>query len=868
MTLADDALGRRTLRDVLHAALDLPVGERRQFVEARLPAGTVLADALSLLAAGDEVDDFLEAPYAGAPGVFRPSLPARIGSYTIERLLGYGSMGVVYLARQADPARMVALKLLRFDQASAACIDRFRREVAVLARLSHPSIARVHAAGVAEMGAGEQPWFAMEYVDGAPLMEHAHGAALDRRARVALVIDIARAVQHAHEHGIVHRDLKPENVLVRGADSGRKGSSGSNGEDARGQVCVLDFGVAQLATDGDTFTTLTATGQVVGTLAYMAPEQARGGAVDARVDQFALGVMLYELLTGELPLAVRGKLVHEALRIVADGQWTPPSQRDATLAGDLEAILGTALAPEANRRYPSVGAFADDLERWLEGRPVVARTPRFLEDLARLVRRHPLATIGGALATAVLAVLLAFMWQARVEQRHSRDLALLFSDRSRYERLVAEADRLWPADSARVPLLDAWLADARGIVARVERHRATLARLATQGLGTSWGSGGALDSESLGRQGAEYLQPLEVLEVGLLAELRARRECAARLYEETVTKHAAAWADAAERVRRAARFRGFALAPQEGLVPLGPDPRSGLEEFAAFATGALPVRDPITGLVRRCVGDALTFVLVPGGERWIGDERARSVETSAVPEWQRSSLHAWGPPCPVRLDPFLISKFELSQDQCLRLFGFNPSYNVIGRNMFEELETTPLHPVESITWDRLMEFLPRFGMTLPTEAQWEVAARGDSPFLFVWGPAYMALAGRANVNTFNGPSRVAVPPFPEDPYQDHSPIGTFEPSPFGLYDVIANVWEYCLDDYRIHYHELEHRPGDGLVLGGVPDGEKSRRGGDNNLDPTLLTVFARSERPQHAADGVSGVRPAWPMAPSIGPIGR
>ncbi|MEO1280091.1 MAG: serine/threonine-protein kinase, partial [Planctomycetota bacterium] len=173
-----------------------------------------------------------------------------------------------------------------------------RREAQVLARLSHPGIATVYEAGIADLGSGQQPWFAMEYVDGLPLGRHASEADLDRRARVALVAQAARAVQHAHDHGVVHRDLKPENVLV----------------DGEGAVRVVDFGVARTREEDAQTLHLTATGQVIGTLAYMAPEQARGGLAGVGADQFALGAILYELLTRELPLPVRGQLPHEALR--------------------------------------------------------------------------------------------------------------------------------------------------------------------------------------------------------------------------------------------------------------------------------------------------------------------------------------------------------------------------------------------------------------------------------------------------------------------------------------------------------------------------------------------------------------------------
>ena len=315
-------------RALLDQALDLPVERRRDFVEARLAAGPERDEVLRVLDHVESVHGFLDAPLKTST-IDPPALPKAIGGYRIERVLGFGSMGVVYLAHQADPERRVAIKVLRLDCHESGAVDRFRREVRVLARLAHPSIATVYEAGVEDLGAGPQPWFAMEYVDGATLREHAEEHALDRRGRVSLIAQVAHAVQYAHGSGIVHRDLKPENVVAR----------------ADGRVCVLDFGVAAIQQADRTLLTLTATGQVVGTLAYMAPEQARGATLDARADQFALGAMLYELLTGELPLPVRGRLAHEALRVIADGTWTSPIRYDAQLAGDLEAILARRSRP-------------------------------------------------------------------------------------------------------------------------------------------------------------------------------------------------------------------------------------------------------------------------------------------------------------------------------------------------------------------------------------------------------------------------------------------------------------------------------------------------------------------------------------------
>ena len=827
------------MRELLSRALDLAPSQRRAFLEARLPVGATLEDAIGLLEEVEGLDDFLEQPLESSPQVFRPALPERIGRYPIERVLGWGSMGVVYLARQTSPERAVALKVLRLDCAGPATADRFQRESQLLARLAHPGIATVFEAGVADLGTGEQPWFAMEYVDGESLSVHAQGAGLDRRGRVELVLEAARAVQHAHEEGVVHRDLKPENVLVR-----RSGS-----------VCVLDFGVAQCAAETETLLTLTATGQVVGTLSYMAPEQARGGEVDARADQFALGAMLYELLTGELPLSVQGRLPHDALRIVADGSWTPPTRHDAGLAGDLEAILGTALAPEANRRYPSVGALADDLQRWLEGRPVHARPPSTLDGVWRFVRRNRVLVGATSVALLLIGGLLAFAVQALFDLERESDVALLFSDQALLAELERRADELWPTSTERVTEFDEWLRSARWLEARLLEQRAALARIAAAGGGRRGDVGGVLGDDWLVAGGQALLESIEGFlgRDGLMAEVESRRAIAASLRERTVEGWREGWRLVARRVREDPRFLGLELPPQEGLVPLGPDPESGLEEFALFTTGDLPRRNPGTRRVLPRVGDAITLVLIPGGDRLLGGQ----YYDQELPNYCSPLDTLQGHECypfEVHLDPFLIGKFELNQDQWTRLFGRNPSEWEVGTTIVD-VKVSPLHPVETVTWQEALELLARVGLTLPTEAQWEVAARGDSPFARIAGPLWTDLECHVSWNTHDPERQPAILPVVDDEHHTHMPVGSLAPNPYGLHDVLGNVWELCLDNYKIDNWLHDHRAGDGLILV-EPDGDVSQRGCGNAMTPDYVHVYRRQVKRFDGNGATTGVRPA------------
>ena len=255
-----------------------------------------------------------------APKVIATVLPSTIGSYRILRLLGEGGMGIVYEAEQEHPRRTVALKVIRSGLADAKLVRRFEQESLVLGRLQHPGIAQIYEAGTADTGFGPQPYFAMEYVQGESLLQYAKTHQLGIRQRLEVMGRICEAVHHAHQRGIIHRDLKPGNILV----------------DETGQPKILDFGVAR-ATDSDARASRqTDLGQLVGTLAYMSPEQvlAESPELDTRSDVYSLGVVMYELLSGQLPYRVSPRL-HEAVRTIREEEPRALSTLDRSYRGDI-----------------------------------------------------------------------------------------------------------------------------------------------------------------------------------------------------------------------------------------------------------------------------------------------------------------------------------------------------------------------------------------------------------------------------------------------------------------------------------------------------------------------------------------------------
>ena len=424
----------------------------------------VLEEVLSLLRFDQDSDTVLEGPIAESAAEYlggRLSPGTALSNYKVEDLLGRGGMGDVYAATQTGPIqREVALKIIRPGMGSSQVVARFEAERQTLARMNHPYIAKVFDAGTTPDG---RPFFAMERVRGVPITEYCANEMLDSRSRLELFLSVCEAVQHAHQKGVIHRDLKPSNLLVSVEDGGPVPK-------------VIDFGIAKALTPDPVLETAGATpvtqfGQVMGTPDYMSPEQAdlEESAVDTRTDVYSLGVILFELLVGEVPIRTRsetGATPLERARRLREVEPPRPSHRLRELAEgtgsttaslsssetvddlyglyrrDLDWIVLKALAKEQDRRYGSPAEFAADLERFLHDEPVLARPPSRTYRVQKFVRRHRVGVVAaaGALAAVISGAVAASVGfvQARQAEAEALRLAAVAQQESRTAEQVSD----------------------------------------------------------------------------------------------------------------------------------------------------------------------------------------------------------------------------------------------------------------------------------------------------------------------------------------------------------------------------------------------------------------------------------------------
>ena len=698
-----------------------------------------------------------------------------VGRYVVREEIARGGMGRVLRVWDGDLRRHLAMKTMRQRVAPAGeaqgerdaqALVRFLEEAQIHGQLEHPAIVPVHEIGLDGEG---RAWFTMKLVRGEDFRRvierhHAGDADWPLARLVGVVQKVCEAVAYAHSRGVLHRDIKPTNVMV-----GRWGevylmdwglACVRNRRDVRdlrlrpedlaaAERVLTDRSLACEHTPDSPLVTLD--GTVVGTPSYMPPEQA-GGRIDElgpRSDVYALGAMLYHALSGAMPYAseLERATPHVVLAALLLGPPRPLAEVAPDVPADLLAICAKAMQPHAGLRYARADEMASDLRAWLERRPVGARPPSLWEEARLAIERNPLTSRVAAGATLLLAAaVLVFVFgltRALDETEVQRATALERGDELAVPVLVAEAEALGPVPG-KLDALDTWIAECRGVLARA-------------------------DGSPAGEARAAALAPL-------LVRAETWRETARHLEQDTLEAEAAAWQTAIADIRTSPLYGGLELAPQVGLVPLRRDGGSGLWEFWVAASGARP-RPPLAeDRWDLRPEDGIVLVLVPGGEQELGYEAGRNLRVA-------------------ELEPFFLAKYEVTQAQYERLTGQRPSFFTPGMSLPEVYDSarhefTALHPVESVSWNEVDAFARRLGLRMPSVDEWEFAARAGSPTCY----AFESLEGVENIAD---QSAVMAPHVTRAAWDDgfvvSAPVGSFEPNPFGLFDVHGNVSEWVSD---------------------------------------------------------------------------
>ncbi|MFT7479923.1 MAG: serine/threonine protein kinase/formylglycine-generating enzyme required for sulfatase activity [Gammaproteobacteria bacterium] len=817
------------IRKIFEAAVELEPLDREQLLSRSCDGDPGLrAEVLRLLAADESDSPALDQLADGLLAGLEAGLPSTdalvgrsVGAYRIVSVLAAGGMGTVYEAQQEQPARRVAVKVMKRELISSAGRRRFDYEAATLARLRHPGIAQIFEAGSFNdgPGSGDVPFFAMEFIEGArSIIEYASREELDLEARLELFAKVCSTVHYGHQQGVIHRDLKPRNILV----------------DYLGRSKVIDFGIARAVHAQAADERQTQAGEVLGTLQYMSPEQMAGDpeAVDTRSDIYALGVVLYELLTGCLPFPLIDRSIVEAARIVETSEPVRPDHVRPDLSKDLVWITLKALEQDRERRYTSAAELADEIQRVLAQRPVHAVPPSTTYRLKKFLQRHRReAIIGGLLlATVTIGPLLTSLILARVNTRLQTANARYgrLADSLRLEELTEHADQLWPATPERVEDLRAWMVEATAVVSRLETHRQTLAALErTPEVETSmelrW-------QRQVLVQLVSDLMHFSEPEIGTFVSVQERLTWARSVVRRTIAEHQTVWNATCDAIATSALYGGLEVTPQVGLIPLGTDPHSGLWEFAHLQSGAAPARRsdgthevlPETGFV---------FTLIPGGSFLMG---ALPPSTPEAEPGARDPF-AGNDEAPVRrveLAPFFLSKYETTRAQWKRLSGDAPSYftdaDLLDSSRITSADTLPIHPVEQVSWHTAIEVLQRHGLTLPTEAQWEYSARAGTATVWWTGDVRETLRNVANIADRSaqraGQDWPTIDEWPDldDGYPFHAPVDAFAPNPFGLHHMLGNIYEWCLDGYADY--TLEPAAGTGYRTGEASEARVLRGG--------------------------------------------
>jgi formylglycine-generating enzyme required for sulfatase activity/tRNA A-37 threonylcarbamoyl transferase component Bud32 len=813
----------------------------------------------------------------------RPACGALFGErYEVVREIGRGGQGAVYQATDLKLRRKVALKVLAWSGANDdEAALRFRREGEIASKLEHPGICPVFDVGV-EAGAA---YIAMQFVEGETWASriaactrvgdepstfatsvdassattpetpsHARSSPPSTRAQTARVAAIAETVARtlnvAHERGVVHRDVKPGNIMIGRDDA----------------PVILDFGLAhELDPDG---AGLTRTGEVLGTPAYLSPEQLSGKRerIDRRTDVYGLGASLFEALALRKPFSAPTR---QALFRTILSEPPPDLRRlNPAVSKDLATVVAVALEKSPDRRYQTALDFAEDLRRAAAGEAIRARPARWAVRTAGWAKRNP--ALAGALVAVVLSLagglaVALHLLNTTQDALSAKSRAVLdfesLSDMKRCRDLAAEAAGLFPTYPSKIPALTAWLERGRRLVGEIGRHEAELAGLEASHMGAR--------SDSAAWR-IEYLRELTgVLRAfadpdprkGALADVEQRLRFAESVRRTTIDDHAARWDAAVRSIANPAecpRYGGLRIVPQLGLVPLGRRADTGLWEFADVSTGEIPATDGVVASYAYDERTAVILVLLPGGAFQMGTDT------------EDGTTFAFEAPHRVLLRPYFIAKSETTQGQWLRATGSNPGFFQPGSKIHPE--TTLLHPATDVTWTQCAAVARRLNLALPTEAQWEFACRAGTTTEWHFGDEPSDLEDRANVadlslvNDKRGRYGMAQVVDWDDGFAIHAPVTAFPPNAFGLLGFHGNVSEWCRDLWCATPPPDDRTPGDGAFPGG--DGtDRATRDGNWLLPAENARCARRTHMAPDTATPTYGCRFARPLYAAGDPAG-
>lgn len=846
--------------------------------------------------------------------------------YRIESEIARGGMGSVLRVHDAELDRDLAMKVhLRTGSTSAS---RFLREARLTGRLNHPGVVPVHEVGETADG---RLYFTMRLVEGRTFRDviqafHSNDPEWSLARALDVIVRVCETMAFAHSRSVLHRDLKPSNVMVG----------------AFGEVYVMDWGVARSvgdpsgesrtrAEDGEEPEALTLDGDVIGTPAYMAPEQALGklGGASTQSDIYSVGALLYHLLAGEMPYSIPGERTTSRviLERVKAGDLRSLNSTRTTIPKELVAIQVKAMAREPHDRYADMREMARDLRAFLELRVVSAYATSSLRRLAKWVRRNRGLSLGcvGALLASV-AALGAF----EVRNRERERVIKLLSSATTPETIESAFLGAKPVDASTLPLLRQLLDDARRLLANrdelereLERLRgnalpidprapAEAARARAMEVEARWerrfierlerdvrdidaGSSSMprdqrgflvreidrhreiekhLSTDPVPHLTFRFDDPLEEVLFTSLSRITPQLEILegseSKVGLEPLLANAIQRVEAAEALRPAdfdarwvttrqtiaadPRFDGLDLRVRSELVPIGMDPESKLPEFAHLLSGEAPTRDEDGKLVLTNES-GIVLVLIPPGTFALGSQSLSQDLDNYDAETPRTEFIVQA----LEMRPYFIGKYEITQAQWKRLTTRNPSE--FRADSHPKFIADELHPVEFVSQAEAVTTLSRFGLTVPTEAQWEFAARGGTTTRYYTGSELESIAGHANIGDLSAlAEKVASDAHDlflqyDDGFPAHARVDVMRPNPYGLHHVLGNVSEWCLDNAST---DLSRGPFNIIDQSHMGESNDTRpiRGGNFALGSIDARVSARRHSGANRRHFTVGVRAA------------